>query len=323
MGDHSYPAGIVFAPDGQPGVRVNPPSPPDVGTPASQEKGYEEVETDAGHMSLAALANLSTTAPQATRTKVLNVARSQLGYVEGPNNDTKYGVWYGWNHVAYCAIGVTWSFAQAGGLDQIDGVRGKQWAYCPYFVTDWKRNSQWIDWHQPAKPGDVVFFNWAGTHGLADHVGLVESIDTSGPSPVLVTLEFNTTSGIPGNQSDGGGVYRRRRSPLWVVGYGRPHYAPEGTPKPIRPPRLMPLTVDGVWGALTTKHLQVWLRVKTTGVTDLATRRRLQEALQIRADGVWGPQTHKALQHRLGVTADGVWGPVTVKALQRFLNRTV
>lgn len=330
MGEHSFPEGTGIGPDGQPAGPHLHSNPPDYLGVAGQDHGYEEVELDheadgqPRGLQLRAFAAASTgAAPTASLTKVLNVARSQVGYKEGKNNNTKFGVWFGWNNVAYCAIGVTWTFHMAGGLAQIDGVRGSHWAYCPYFVNYFKQIGRWHTWRETPKPGDIVFFDWSGGHGTADHVGILEAIEWVGSVPVLVTLEYNTTSGIPGNQSDGGGMYRRRRAVATVAGYGRPPYAPESTPKPINPPKLMPLVVDGVWGRDTTRHLQVWVKVPTTGVTDAATRRGLQKALGVSVDGVWGPATHKALQKKLGVPQDGTWGPITIKALQKFLNRTV
>lgn len=42
------------------------------------------------------------------------VARGQVGYREGANNDNKYGEWFGMNHVAWCVIFVCWCAAQSG-----------------------------------------------------------------------------------------------------------------------------------------------------------------------------------------------------------------
>jgi hypothetical protein len=42
-------------------------------------------------------------------------ARTQRGYREGPRKDqTKFGAWYGWNEVPWCAIFVSWVFFQEG-----------------------------------------------------------------------------------------------------------------------------------------------------------------------------------------------------------------
>lgn len=44
----------------------------------------------------------------------VSVARGEVGYREGANNDNKYGLWFGMNHVAWCVIFVCWCAAQSG-----------------------------------------------------------------------------------------------------------------------------------------------------------------------------------------------------------------
>ena len=41
---------------------------------------------------------------------IVNIARTQLGFVEGPNNESPYGTWYGEPNQPYCAMGVSWCF---------------------------------------------------------------------------------------------------------------------------------------------------------------------------------------------------------------------
>ena len=48
------------------------------------------------------------------RADVIAIALTQVGYMEGANNDTKYGVWYGYNNIAWCGIFVAWCADQAG-----------------------------------------------------------------------------------------------------------------------------------------------------------------------------------------------------------------
>ena len=48
------------------------------------------------------------------RKDIIAVALTQVGYYEGYNNDTKYGVWYGYNNIAWCGIYVAWCANQAG-----------------------------------------------------------------------------------------------------------------------------------------------------------------------------------------------------------------
>lgn len=65
--------------------------------------------------------------------------------------------------------------------------------------------------------GDCVCYDW-DSDGWADHVGIVEKVLAlrwKGRvfAGWVATVEGNTSSGVLGSQSDGDGVYRRRR---WV-----------------------------------------------------------------------------------------------------------
>ncbi len=48
------------------------------------------------------------------RNDIIGVAKTQLGYTEGYNNDTKYGNWYGLPNEPWCAMFVSWCANQAG-----------------------------------------------------------------------------------------------------------------------------------------------------------------------------------------------------------------
>lgn len=82
------------------------------------------------------------------------------------------------------------------------------------------------------------------------------------------------------------------------------------------------LTVDGKWGAGTTKAIQTALGTPVTGEAWInnADAKVLQKKLGVTADGLFGKGSNTALQKYLGVTADGVFGPNSVKALQKALN---
>lgn len=250
----------------------------------------------------------------ATATQMLNAARAEVGYREGANNHNKYGVWYGWDNVAYCAIGLTYCAYEVGAQEQIGG----KWAYCPYWADWFRRRGKWAD-AVPAR-GDIVFFDWTGRrqHGNEQHVGIVTGkVD----STHISTIEFNTTSGS-GNQSDGGGVFARTRHVSLVVGYGKVLWVPETNVVvvPTKPGKTV-LVVDGVWGARTTARLQQVLKVTADGEIGPITLRALALWLSEAPTGSFTLRMKTALQHRVGVAADGVIGPVTVKALQRYLNR--
>lgn len=149
------------------------------------------------------------------------VARSQLGYREAPTNRTKFGQAYGCDGVAWCQIFCWWVLREAGGANLLPKS-----AFTPY-VFDWFKARSAAG--NAPRPGALVFFNWrdgSRKWPLPQHVGLVESVNPNGS---LITIEGNTQSGTVGNQSDGGGVYRRARAATpHIVGYGYPAYTPGG-----------------------------------------------------------------------------------------------
>ena len=67
----------------------------------------------------------------ATAQDVLQVAIGELGTVESPanSNKTKYGAWYGMDGQPWCAMFVSWCFANAGMPLTIETDHG--FAYCP------------------------------------------------------------------------------------------------------------------------------------------------------------------------------------------------
>lgn len=148
------------------------------------------------------------------REKIIEVARSQLGYKEGTNNDTKYGAWYGMNRQPWCAMFVSWCAEQAGAL----GAIIPKFAYVPNAVNYYKIQGRYHRKGEYApQPGDLIFF------GNSDHVGIVEKI----VDKLVYSIEGNTSAA--GNSSNGDGVYRRMR-PLnhsWITGYANPNYEEE------------------------------------------------------------------------------------------------
>lgn len=246
-----------------------------------------------------------------TSTKVLNIARSQLGYRAGRLNYSKFNRWYGMPG-SWCDMFVSWVAVTANARDII----GRS-AYTPTHAQWFQHIGRWG--HTPRR-GAIVFFDWPAdrVHRI-QHVGIVESVRRDGR---IVTIEGNTSSGWGGSQSNGGGVYRRVRSQSLVVGYGYPAYAGERDIRRIStsPRGRPPLIIDGVWGRNTTRALQRWVGVTDDGVIGPNTRKALQRKLGMKADGTWGRVTRRTLQRALHVTQDGAWGPVTIRALQRMLN---
>jgi len=147
---------------------------------------------------------------------VLALATSTLGYKESPpgSNINKFGAWYSVNGQPWCACWVSWVFYHAG--LPLPATTPKGFAYCPYGVKWFKDKGKF---YKSPKVGDIVFFDWSGGRdGVADHVGIVEKVNSDGS---ITTIEGNTSSS---SNSNGGEVQRRHRTLNVVQGFGRPNY---------------------------------------------------------------------------------------------------
>lgn len=150
--------------------------------------------------------------------QVLDLARSKLGYVEGPrDNETPFGAWSGANFQPWCHSFVSWI------LDQVGAPIGKI-AYCPTGVAYFRNKGQL---YTTPQPGDIGYL-WFPTKNRYAHVYIVEKVD----GDYVVTLEGNTNTA---GSRTGGGVFRLRRQ--WrgtKTVFGRPDYtsAPVYVPVP-------------------------------------------------------------------------------------------
>lgn len=139
--------------------------------------------------------------------RLIQAASAEIGYVEGPNNENKFGVWFEYPNVAWCAIFVSWSANQAGiGIDVIPKYSSVA------FGMLWfqERELFQLKGEYTPKPGDIIFFASSG----ASHTGIVTHADQE----TVYTVEGNT----------GNGVYARSY-PLdyrTITGYGTPNYPP-------------------------------------------------------------------------------------------------
>lgn len=254
-----------------------------------------------------------------TADSVLAIARGEIGYdrFTDPKAGTKYGRWYaeqtgssyyGENGVPYCAMFVSWVFAQAGA--KCVGIPS---AYCPYIVRDGKNAGKAVSKTQ-AKAGDVVLFDWGGD-GVSDHVGIVEANHGS----YLQTIEGNTNNGK---------VARRTRAFSTVCLVIRPDYgvASNGS--------SLDLGDLGYWGEKFTSEMQRQLGTTVDGV--VSGQSYYNRKYLCNAGSGWdfqrgpdnGSQMIKALQlflinkgYSVGSDgADGWLGYNSVKGLQGYLK---
>jgi hypothetical protein len=149
---------------------------------------------------------------------VVDIAKSQLGYQEvGTRNDSMYGKWYGLNYNPWCAMFVSWCFDQAGLGEKIAAQTKKGFASCQAGLK-WFTSKGKIVPVGKAQPGDIVFFQF-DADAEADHVGICASNDGN---KYLTVYEGNTSGDNKGSQSNGDGVYLKKRAYSLVMGVARP-----------------------------------------------------------------------------------------------------
>ena len=173
---------------------------------------------------------------------IVNIAQKQVGFVEGPNNDNIYGAWYGVNNQPYCAMFVSWCFAQANASHLVAAQTPKGFSYCPDGLSWFQKNKQVVGKYE-GLPGDIVFYSFAG-HGQPDHVEIIVGASKDG----ITTIGGNTSPdhALTASQANGNGVYLRHRPYLYVMAICRPNYSGSSTPaKSVGTNRILATGVAG------------------------------------------------------------------------------
>lgn len=148
------------------------------------------------------------------RDEIVEIALSQKGYHEGPNNDTKYGEWYGLNYNPWCAMFVSWCAFQVGILDNLI----PKFAGCTTGFRLMTNMGITTKEHIVPQKGDLIFFDWDNS-GDYDHVGIVTNADND----YVWTIE--------GNHDDNVDTYVYPINAKYIAGYARPKY--EDEPQPL------------------------------------------------------------------------------------------
>lgn len=189
--------------------------------------------------------------------------------------------WADWD-APYCVGGLQLQRLRCGmGLTQ---------AALPYYVPSVeafaRKHSRWVRFAD-LRPGDWIVFDW-GRDGIGDHV----AVATSRPSGTSIqTIEYNTSAGTTGSQSNGRGCWRRTRYAADIRGGYRPPY-----------------TAYSQHGHSVAHWLSSQQAITALGY-DCGT-----------ADGVNGEQTEraiKAFQKAHGLTQDGIPGDDTWAAIRQ------
>jgi CHAP domain-containing protein len=142
--------------------------------------------------------------------KLLQIAKSELGYKEKSDGYTKYGDWYG-KHVdkspsyktaPWCDMFLAWAADKAGVQDWAG-----EFASTPQHASWFKKHHAWG--HKP-EPGAIAFFSFSGGKSIGDieHVGIVDKVH----GDKLSTIEANHYDQL----------LSAERDVSQVVGYGYP-----------------------------------------------------------------------------------------------------
>jgi hypothetical protein len=143
---------------------------------------------------------------------IVDIVLEEVGYVNGPNLDNKYGKWYGFNNQPYSAMFISWCFGKAGKSELVEvsskkGFASNKIAYEHFY----KKYEQYKFWQ--VKVGDLVFLDFDGKKKDLQ-VGVVVGVGRKFGYPLWIeTVEADTTADNASAESKGlrTGVYRRTR----------------------------------------------------------------------------------------------------------------
>lgn len=227
-----------------------------------------------------------------TAAQVLDVARRNIGVVEGKNNSNPYAPIAGHaNNQPWCASFVVACARKAAG----GGVKlGSESAYTPNLAQSMGASKR------APKIGDIMFM-YMPSMGRIAHTGIVESVGNG----FVITIEGNTDEA--GGRT-GGKVMRKKRA-LSNLSFATPNYAAPKVappkPAPAKPPARKPDPV---------------LRQGNRGQLVLNVQNALvKHGIKVARDSDFGPATKKAViafQKKKGLVADGVVGQATWNALR-------
>lgn len=166
--------------------------------------------------------------------KVIEIARAELGVTESPagSNRVKYWDLFGpeWQGQPWCCAFLAWVYQQAG--ERMAFFGGGKTASCSMLLR-WYREQGLVYSVAEVKVGDIVILNFHGTKDT-EHCGLVTKVSgrrIDVGTLVITTIEGNT-SPSDGSQSNGGMVCEKTRYPSQIVAVCRPQYKADD-PQPV------------------------------------------------------------------------------------------
>ncbi|MBQ3099708.1 MAG: InlB B-repeat-containing protein [Clostridia bacterium] len=157
---------------------------------------------------------------------IIEVARTQLGYMEGSlegtvqgsNDCTKYGEWYGLNNNPWCAMFVSWCANEA----QIPTTVIPKHASCDVGMNWFLNNGRWnyskaYGGEYTPVPSDIVYFGFKGSSGFdSTHVGIIYKVDNKN----IYVIEGNSSAKVQ--------TVSYSLESAYVLGYASPDYTSDG-----------------------------------------------------------------------------------------------
>ncbi|MGH9197471.1 MAG: peptidoglycan-binding protein [Acidimicrobiia bacterium] len=213
--------------------------------------------------------------------KVMQRAKGEIGTLEGPNNDNKYGKAFGDNNEFWCSQFVWFVMDRSGFGSLYPKTMSTRVSY-PFY-----KKQHWLVPRAEARPGDIVWMYFSGRPNTepVNHVGFVVRNLGDG---LLGTIEGNINNPHGGRD----GVFPKQRGSA-IVAVGRPGGRVIGEPYPGK-----------VFGRGSTgpavRYVQRNLNRYVTNALDVSGRfdAKTEEALKkwqrnrrIRASGRVGPGT--------------------------------
>lgn len=156
--------------------------------PAEYHLSLKETNQDRKELGLKPLAHALRAPTASNAQKILDVARKWIGYHEGAGNSNRFSHDMGRPSEAWCADFVSYCVKHAG-LHTVNTASAQGVAQELAAKGRWKGRSN-------PQPGDAVTFNWSGSHGWADHVGLVEKVFKRNGVTYIQTIEGNSGDAV-------------------------------------------------------------------------------------------------------------------------------